>query len=256
MREEKILINGLQVNYKIAGEGKPILILHGWGGSSDSWIKVQEILAEKDCKVICPDFPGFGKSKTPLCPWSVGDYAKWVDDFANSLGMERFFVISHSFGGRVAIKFAVNYPEKLNGLILCASAGIKPKPSFKTKIIFRLAKIGNAVFTPKRLARFKDGARNLFYIFLRRKDYVKASGTMKEAIKRVLDEDLFLELPKIRTKTLIVWGEADKMVPLRYGHIFRENIKNSELVILPEVGHSPHLEVPGRLAEIVLEYLK
>jgi len=156
----------------------------------------------------------------------------------------------------VAIKFAVNYPEKLNGLILCASAGIKPRPSFKTKIIFYLAKIGNAVFTPKRLARFKDGARNLFYIFLRRKDYVKASGTMKEVIKRVLDEDLFFELPKIRTKTLIVWGEADKMVPLRYGHIFRENIKNSELVILSKVGHSPHLETPRRLAEIVSEYLK
>jgi len=256
VKEEQILIQGIKTNYKIAGSGPAILVLHGWGGSSDSWIRVQEILANQGYKVIAPDFPGFGKSKTPFEAWNVTNYVKWLFDFTNFLNLEKFFVLAHSFGGRVAIKFAVNYPEKLKGLILCSSAGIKPKPGLKTRIIFRLAKIGNTLFTPKHLIRFKDGARNLFYIFLRHRDYVKADGTMKETIKKVLDEDLLSDLSEMKTKTLIIWGKNDRMVPVKYAYIFKEKIENSELVILPKIGHSPHLEVPEKLANLILEFLK
>ncbi len=65
MEEKELLINNLRANYKIAGQGPAILILHGWGGSSDSWLKVQEILANQGYRVVGPDFAGFGKSKSP-----------------------------------------------------------------------------------------------------------------------------------------------------------------------------------------------
>ncbi|MFC1629911.1 alpha/beta fold hydrolase [Patescibacteria group bacterium] len=256
MKEEKILINNLEVNYKIAGLGPAILILHGWGGSSNSWIKVQRILAEKGYKVIVPDFPGFGKSKTPLKPWSVDDYKKWLISFIDSQNLNEFFIIAHSFGGRVAIKFTEDCPEKVKGLILCASAGIKPKPGIKIKIIYRLSRIGNMIFSPKPLVRFKDSAKNLFYIFLRNRDYIKANGTMKGTIKMVLEDDLLHHLSNIKTKTLIVWGEVDRMVPVKYAHIFNEKIKDSKLEILSNIGHSPHLEVPEKLSEIIIKFLR
>ena len=79
---------------------------------------------------------------------------------------------------------------------------------------------------------------------------------MKETIKKVLDEDLLSDLSKIKTKTLIVWGSVDKMVPLKYAHIFKEKIENSRLEIMPKVGHSPHLEDPKKLSEIILKFLK
>ena len=261
MNERQILINNLKINYKIAGEGPAILILHGWGGSSDSWIRVQGVLVEKGYKVIAPDFPGFGKSITPPEPWSVRDYVDWLNNFIKNLkkscdGLaEPFFLLGHSFGGRVAIKFAIQYPEKVKALILCDSAGLKPKPGFKTRMIYWTAKIGSAVFSPKPLTRLKDSARNLFYIFLRNKDYVKANGTMKETIKKVLEEDLLEDLPKIKAKTLIIWGGADRMVPVKYAHIFKEKINNSELEILPKIGHSPHLEVPDKLSQIIINFL-
>jgi len=255
MTEKITLINNLKINYKIAGEGPAILVLHGWGGSSDSWIMVQNILANQGYKVIIPDFPGFGKSITPLEPWSLSDYTKWMIDFINYLKIERFYLVAHSFGGRIAIKFATQYPEKIKSLILCDSAGIKPKPGFKTRLIYWTARIGNAIFTPKHLARFRDGAQNFFYIFLRHKDYVKANGTMKETIKKVLEEDLLPELSQIKVKTLIVWGEDDKLVPVRYAYIFKEKIEDSEIKLLPEIGHSPHLEVPEKLAEIITDFL-
>lgn len=256
MIEEKVLINNLEVNYKIAGEGQPILILHGWGGSSDSWIKVQEILAKKGYKVISIDFPGFGKSKTPSHSWGVKDFSDFVLKLTEKFGLQNFFLLGHSFGGRIAIKFAVLYPEKIKGLILCNSAGIKQKPGLKEKLIFNLAKIGNAIFTLAPLKRFKEKFRNIFYFFLRHKDYVKAKGVMKETIKKILDEDLLNDLSFIKTKTLIIWGEKDKLVPVKYAHIFKENIKNSELEILLKIGHSPHLEVPEKLGEIILNFLK
>jgi len=256
MPEEKILINGLKINYKIAGQGPAILILHGWGGSSDSWIQVQEILAREGFKVICPDFPGFGKSKTPFEPWGVKEYGNFVLNLTKILELQNFFLLGHSFGGRVAIKFSVLYPEKIKSLILCDSAGIKQKWGIGEKLIFQISKIGNAIFTPTPLRRFKDKAKNLFYIFLRHRDYAKADGTMRETIKKVLTEDLLKDLPQIKIRTLIIWGESDKLVPVKYAHIFKEKIENSELKILPKIGHSPHLEVPEKLAEIIINFLR
>jgi pimeloyl-ACP methyl ester carboxylesterase len=255
IEEKKILINDLEINYKIAGSGFPFLILHGWGGSSDSWIKVLEILSKKNLKMICPDFPGFGKSKTPIEPWQVKDFSDFLLNFINQLKIEKFFLLGHSFGGRVAIKFSISYPEKIKKMILCSSAGIKQKWGPKEKFIFQLSKIGNAIFTPAPLNRFKNRARDLFYIFLRHRDYHKANGTMKETMKKVLNEDLLEELPKIKVKTLLIWGEKDKLVPVKFAYIFKEKIENSQLKILPKIGHSPHLEVPEKLSEIILNFL-
>ncbi len=254
MLEKEIYINGLRVNYKIAGNGQPVLILHGWGGSSGSWIPVQKILANQGYRVIVPDFPGFGKSITPPEPWGIKEYNDFILKFSQELKLGEFFLIGHSFGGRIAIKFATQYPERIKKLILCDSAGIKPKPGFKTRIIFWLSRIGNAIFTPKHLQRFKDSARNLFYIFLRNRDYVKANGTMKKTIKKVLDEDLLSDLSKIKTNTLIIWGKADKMVPVRYAYIFKEKIENSKLEIMPKIGHSPHLEEPEKFSKILTSF--
>ena len=255
MAEEKIIINGLEINYKIAGQGPAILVLHGWGGASDSWIEVQEILSQ-EYKVVIPDLPGFGKSVPSANPWDVGDYMDFVLKFTQKLNLEKFFLIGHSFGGRISIKFAGKYPERVKSLVLCDSAGIKPKPGLKTIMIFWLARIGNAVFTPRIFKRFKDSIRNLFYVLIRNRDYAKANGVMKETIKRVLSEDLLLELSEIKKKTLIVWGEIDRMVPLKYAYIFKEKIEGARLETLPKTGHSPHLETPRKFSEIILKFIK
>ena len=88
MREQKILINGLETNFKIAGEGEPLLILHGWAGSSDSFVEVQKILANRKFKVICPDLPGFGKTITPDIPWTVKDYSDFILKFTRDIKFE------------------------------------------------------------------------------------------------------------------------------------------------------------------------
>jgi pimeloyl-ACP methyl ester carboxylesterase len=249
------LVKEIETNYKIGGGGENFLILHGWNGSSDSWRKIIEILEIK-YKVICPDFPGFGKTETPKIPWSLNDFVEWLKEFTEKLNLKEFFLLGHSFGGRVAIKFSIFYPEKVKKLILLNSAGIKPEWGLKEKIIFQISKIGNAIFSKNHFFRFKDGARNFFYRIARIKDYSKAKGVMKETMKKIVEEDLLPEIPKIQNETLILWGEKDKIIPLKYAFLFKEKIKNSKLEILPKIGHSPHLEDPEKLAEILISNLK
>jgi len=254
MKEEKIFVEGILTNYKTGGKGENFLILHGWGGSSDSWKKVIQIL-EKKFKVVCPDFPGFGKSQLPPKPWALEDFANWLKNFTETLKLENFYLLGHSFGGRVAVKFSLSFPERVKTLILVDSAGIKVKWGLKEKITFQLARIGNFIFSKRPFLYLKDTARNLFYQVLRIKDYSRVKGVMRETMKKIIQEDLLPELEKIQTKTIIIWGQRDKILPLKFAFLFKEKIKNSKLEIIKRVGHNPHLEDPETLSKILFENL-
>jgi len=256
MREERISVNNLRINYKIAGEGPAVLILHGWGGSSDSWLEVLKILVNYNFQVIAPDLPGFGKSDLPPRGWTVQDYSDFILNFVEKLKLGQFFLFGHSFGGRIAIKLSGQHPEKLKSLILCDAAGIKFEQSIKTKTILAATRIGNALFSARIFAILRERARNLWYFLLRNRDYVKANGVMRETIKKALNEDLLPELSKIQVKTLIIWGGEDKLVPAKCAHVFKEKISNSLLEIMPKIGHSPHLEEPEKLAQIIVSFLQ
>ena len=112
------------------------------------------------------------------------------------------------------------------------------------------------MFGHKLLAGFKGLAQNIFYIFLRRRDYVKARGVMRQTFKKVLAEDLLPIAQKIKTRTLIVWGENDKILPLKNAHLFKSNIADSQLEVLSWAGHSPHLEKPEELANIIISFIR
>lgn len=252
MKEEKILIDGVEINFKIDGEGKPFLILHGWGKGSDSWIEVQKLISGQGYQVIIPDFPGFGKSQPSQKAWGVDDYVEWLKDFTISLGIEKFFLLGHSFGGRVAIKFAAKYPEKILNLILYEAAGIKHKtPSLL--IFFLISKVGNIFsFLP-----FYSSFRKIFYRYIvRKKDYLEAKGAMKDTFSKVIGENLIPYLPKISMPTLIIWGAKDRITPLADANLMKKEIPNSELQVIPEMGHAFHHQNPEKLTQAILQYLK
>jgi pimeloyl-ACP methyl ester carboxylesterase len=253
MSEQEIYIQGLKINYKIMGLGPVVFILHGWGASADSWIRVGRSIAQQGFRVIIPDLPGFGKSAKPQKVWNLDDYCNFVTSFIDVLGYKKVILIGHSFGGRIAIKLATKNPQRIEKLILVSAAGIRPKKRFKDYVAVFLARASKPF---SGLPGF-NLVRKLFYKkFLKKTDYFRAKGIMKEVFKKVIREDLEPFLKKIEPKTLIVWGSEDKITPLADGLKMKKEIKGSELTILKGVEHALNLKAPTLLSERILEFIK
>jgi len=258
----KVLIGELGIHYEIQGEGPSLLILHGWGSSTESWQEIKQELSS-NFKVIVLDLPGFGKSETPEQPWTVQNYLNFLERFVQELELDNMHLLGHSFGGSLSVKFASEHPEKIRKMILVDSAGIRPRPRLLAKIIKQLAKKSNHLFVGP-LSNFKGSAKELLHKFLRNSDYGKADEIMKETMKNVFEyytsmEDgsgeFISDLERVKNETLLVWGKEDKIIPVKFGKIFQEKINNSELKTITGVGHSPHLKSPSKLIQIILQFL-
>jgi pimeloyl-ACP methyl ester carboxylesterase len=245
---EKI-INGIKTNYQVFGEGKPFLILHGWGSASDRWIKEAEIISEKGFRVIVPDLPGFGASDKLARPWTVNDYVKWFEEFTKDLNIDSFYLLGYSFGGALASKISVKYPQRVQKLFLVAAAVIRKKTTQKNFSAGLAKFIKVFYFMP-----FYNFFRKAVYKFLIRKsDYVYTEGIMKETFLNVVSDDISFNLPFIKVPTIIIWGDKDQSVPVEDAHFINEKIKNSKLVIIPGADHLLHKQLPETLAEKILE---
>ena len=256
MTEDKVVVKNLEINYKVFGEdhsigNKTFLILHGWGSDSNRWEKIGQSLSEKGFKIIIPDIPGFGGSEIPKTPWDFNSYVSFVEEFTKILGLENFYLLGHSFGGAIAVKVAVDVPQKINKLFLVACACIRKKTMLK-KIS---AKISKAIkifsFVP-----YYSLIRKAFYKFIIPKsDYVYTKGTMKETYLKAISEDLSCHLSFIKVPTVIIWGDKDELTPIENAHFINKKINNSKLIIIPDANHNLNQKTPEILTEKILENL-
>mgnify|MGYP001580809702 CR=1 FL=1 len=229
---------------------KTIIILHGWGSSKEKWENVKKFLEEQGIRVLALDLPGFKPENQLKQAWRLDDYVEWVKP---KVGEGKVFLLGHSFGGRIAMKFAVKYPHLLQGLILVSAAGIKDT-SLKTNFFGFLAGISQKLKISQ--CPCYGFLRKIFYKFiLRKNDYFRANPIQKEIMQKAINEDLTGLLKDISLPTLIVWGRKDKTTPLKNAYLMKEKIQGAKLKILPCVGHSPHLENPGLLADKIKEFL-
>lgn len=263
IEEKQVIIDGLKINYKqIGSEGIPVILLHGWGINSDKYIETAKQICVQgpEYSVFMPDLPGFGKSDGSREAWSVDDYVDLVKKFSDIQGLKKFILAGHSFGGRVAIKFSVKYPEKVKALVLTGAAGIKHAPGIKQKIFFILAKAGKIIFSLPMIDQLKKPAQKILYKAAREKDYYEAQGIMRETFKKVIYEDLSPYLEKIKVPTLLVWGAEDKSTPLADGQFMHAKIGlaggHSKLEIVTEAKHNLPYQYSEKFAKIVMEFIK
>lgn len=251
MREDTLNVQGLQVSYRMAGEGPAILILHGWGSKSDRWEKVGELLSGHNFSVIIPDLPGFGKSETPKSPWSMEDYYGFVKEFADRLGLKEFYLLGHSFGGGLALFYTTKHPEKVKKLFLI-SAAIKRKKSLRKSIFKMLSRMGKVFsFLP-----FYSLFKKAFYKYVVKKsDYPYQAGVMKGTYLKVIGQDLTPFLTEIRVPTIVLWGEKDDYIPVKDAHFIAEHITDAKLVLVPEGDHDLEQKMPEILTQKILSLL-
>lgn len=250
--------NDVNMHYIEQGQGKPLLLLHGWGGNVDSFLPVRNTMQENR-KVITVDFPGFGQSDDPPETWKVKNYAELIAAFIIEKGMEPVDIIAHSFGGRVAIYLASHYKYLVDKLILVDSAGLIPKRPLSYYIkVYRykaLKKLANSSLgvgvlklfgkTPKDLAKNSGSS-----------DYKSLNDTMKKIFVSVVNDDLEPYLMEIEASTLLIWGKDDKDTPVYFGEIMEKKIKDAGLVVLDNAGHFSYLDQFASFIKIVSVFLE
>jgi len=238
---------------------KPMLLcLHGWGGSKESFNNLRSALSDFDIDILTPDFPGFGDEPEPDKPWTVDDYAKWVEEEsglpagqAGVRGQGSVMLLGHSFGGRVAIKLASRGNLKIDHIFLCASAGIYRPRQIKRTVGLVVVKAGKAFFSIPGL-RFLSGlARKILYKILREHDYELASPRMQETHVRVVSEDLRPLLANITIPTDIFWGTADSMTPIADAYVMHNEIAGSALHVFQGEGHGVHRNHAKEIADVI-----
>lgn len=244
----EITINGIKTNYQVFGEGKPFLILHGWGSNSDRWIQVAEKISEKGYKVIVPDLPGFGQSQLPPTPWSINNYINWLEELIKELRLKDFYLLGHSFGGALSSKVAVKHVQDIRKLFLVSAACVRKKTA-KKSFFKKMSKIVKVFYFIPYFDLFR---RAVYKFIIGKSDYVYVQGIIRETYLKVISEDLSFHLPFIKVPTVIIWGDKDCITPLKDAHFINKQIKNSKLIIISESGHDLNRKQPEILAQDVL----
>lgn len=241
----------IDININTAGEGDPVLLLHGWGCTNAIFKDIQAVLST-NYKTYNFDFPGFGASGEPAEVWGVEEYTRMVEAFVKENNIKKPALMGHSFGGRVSIVYASR--NEVSKVVLVDAAGIKPKRPFKyyRKVYtFKFLKWLCNTFLPK------DKAQAI--IDKRRRgagssDYNNASPMMRAILSKVVNEDLKHLMPNIKAPTLLFWGDADTATPLSDAKTMEKLIPDAGLVIAHGTGHFSFLENPGLFTTVIKNF--
>lgn len=248
----RLIVSGLATNFSRIGNGRLVVLLHGWGDSSASWLQFSKQLAA-EFDVVALDLPGFGGTEPPKESWGLTDYALFVEAFLLKANLKPYALIGHSNGGAIAIRgisTGALQPEKL---VLLASAGIRGEYGGRTKALRLLAKTGKVLATPLPASAKKHLRQNLYEAV--GSDMLIAEH-LQETFKRVVSDDVRGGATSITQPTLLVYGEEDTATPVRYGKLLHDAIKGSELTIVPGAGHFLQLDKPAEVETLVEDFLR
>jgi len=265
---------GIKINYYEAGQGPPVILLHGFGGCTYTWRYLAPELA-KDHRVFAIDLKGYGLSDKPADgKYAVADQADMVAAFIRSQDLHDLVIMGHSMGGAVTLMtyFQVREeaPARIKKLVLIDSAGYPQKMPW----FIRFAKmpvigsVGGRLLSPRfaTMMVLRKSYYNKDKITDEQIDTYAYYGSLpgsREAVtqtaKQIVPEDIEALTARYKTisvPVLIVWGEDDEVVPLSVGENFKRDIPNSELAVLPHCGHIPLEEDAGETNRTVAAFLK
>lgn len=252
-------INGACVFYTLRGEGeRRAVLLHGWGCHSGLMENLAAAL-EKDMRILCIDFPGFGQSSKPPAPWGVPEYAEMLRALLEKESFLPCAAVGHSFGCRVIAWAASEWPQLFTRLILTGAAGLKAPPTEegkkraaeyqkKKQLALKVERIPFLHGLGQRMAekyRQQYGSR----------DYNALDPDMRQTFVKVVNLDLRDRYPRIRQSTLLIWGDQDTETPLWMGQEMEKLIPDAGLVTLEGGSHFAYLEQGPRFALIARHFL-
>lgn len=266
---------GLRMRYLVAGEGPPLVLLHGDGDNRLDWKGTLPLLA-RGRRVYAPDFPGLYGGSEPEGGYTAAGFARYVLGFMDELGLERVALAGNSLGGLVALRVALGEPERVGALGLVDPAGfgraVHPALSSLTLPGYGEAAISWAQ-TPLGCRQRALGRAALLFArpwrapgyWLEEQRRLARTPRFMEATLAALrallspvrgQREVFLDdLPRLKMPTLVLWGTLDTVFPAYQARAAARRIPDGRLALVPGCGHLPQVEKPEEFAEIVGRFL-
>ena len=246
-----------------------VLFVHGYGGTGMEAASIAPYLSAAGYRIISPDWPGAGLSQSPD-DYSMQFLMDWLEGFRAVMGLERFFLAGHSFGGYLSTKYSVNHPQRVERLILIDPAGFREElGSFFLGVAQSdfLVNLGAALYTPwvhsliNAMNTFKDPARAPKDIMEYASVCMGTSEGRKGLIaisRRIVAEAPDLDcLDSLTVPTLLFWAVQDRVLPYEWKDAFLESIPAETLFhSVNDCGHAPHMEKPEETAQAIISFLK
>jgi pimeloyl-ACP methyl ester carboxylesterase len=263
--------------YREAGEGPPILLVHGLIDSSWTWRKVAPVLAMRH-RVIVPDLFGHGGSAGPAgIDYSLGGHAGALRDLLDDLGLDRVTVVGHSLGGGVALDFAYLFPERVERMVLVSPGGLgrelspllraatMPGAGALMRTLGSRASVGfmRLIAGLMDAVGLRGGSRALVEISrtLERLGDAGSRGAFLNTARSVIDQNgqktvAIHVLDRMRgLPMLVMWGTADRIIPATHAHAVEQHLPQAQITLLEGVGHSPQLVQPAFVAERIAHFV-
>jgi pimeloyl-ACP methyl ester carboxylesterase len=253
-----VSIDGIRVHYLVTGpdDGKPVVLVHGLGGSAEDWRNLAPPLAHAGYRVYMPELPGFGRSERPASfSYSVRDQAHIVIGFMDAMHLDRVDLGGWSMGGWIVQIVAGEIPARIQRLMLFDSAGLHIDPDWDTRL-----------FTPANATQLDELDALLMPHppsvpgFVAR-DILRVSHDRSWVIQRAMASMLTGRdatdalLPTLQMPVLIVWGAEDHITPLPQGQAMAKLIPHAELDVFPGCGHLAPVQCTNQVAPKVLAFV-
>ncbi len=267
---------GLTIVHTDMGDGSPVVFIHGLGSYIPAWNK-NLLPLSKHFRCIAIDLPGYGKSSKSLHPGTMDYYAEVVIKLMDKLGINKFNICGHSMGGVIAFKLAIEFPERVDKLFLSAPGGAETYYEDEKLLV------ENFISTERMINNDDKQIRNNVMVnfhhfpldaqfMISDRIAIRKAGEFPlhaEIIARsasgVINSDVPFRLSGVKSKTMIIFGDNDKMIPNRFVHpeltpqkmidTFKQNIQSVNIKIYPECGHFPQFEHPEIFNRDLIEFI-
>jgi 2-hydroxy-6-oxonona-2,4-dienedioate hydrolase len=266
MHFQYLNIANIHVRYLATeSKGNPVLLIHGLGGSIESWLNNVETISSHNLQVIALDLPGFGLSDKPKITYTIKYYTNFISKFIKRLGLDchSLGIVGNSLGGHIAAEFAINYPEAVYKLVLISPAGALPTsfegtPALHSYIDIVRAKTAQQVKNV--LLDIDKNVKSVEYNYAKTLFQRLALPGAKEAFVSAFNGSvkaprLSDRLNKIKAKTLLIWGKDDEIIPVNFIYPFIK-MKNCRLILLENCGHTLYRNNSVIFNKIVIDFIK